>query len=212
MSIYLIPMKLYELSLRLALGTPTLSVMTFIMFCFWPFWLYNPVLSWWHSRLLCALFLIGADADNSTFIIYYLASSIYMRPCGWVEGIHCIYVLYQVVAYRWCGAGYTHCRVYSSIHKSSLDVDMVSISDHNHKLKTMAAERTMAKWCEIDGTCMAVTLYCIHIKTLTCKICLGSCLVSHPKNFHPSYRIFRHIHRTLNIDKNKLITQFGLKS
>ena len=27
------------------------------------------------------------------------------------------------------------------------------------------------------------------------------CLVSHSKNFHPSHRIFRHMHRTLNIDK-----------
>ena len=36
------------------------------------------------------------------------------------------------------------------------------------------------------------------------------CLVTHPKNFHPSHRIFEHIYETLNVDKkNKLITQFG---
>jgi len=27
------------------------------------------------------------------------------------------------------------------------------------------------------------------------------CLVPHPKKFHISYRMFRHIHRVLNIDK-----------
>ena len=27
------------------------------------------------------------------------------------------------------------------------------------------------------------------------------CLVPHPKFFHPSHRIFGHMHRTLNVDK-----------
>ena len=44
----------------------------------------------------------------------------------------------------------------------------------------------------------------------------GTCLVgevSHQKNFHPSHRIFEHIHGTLNVDKkNKLITQFSWES
>jgi len=42
---------------------------------------------------------------------------------------------------------------------------------------------------------------------------LRPCLVSYPKFFHPSHRIFGHMHGTLNVHKkNKLITQFGLKS
>jgi len=42
------------------------------------------------------------------------------------------------------------------------------------------------------------------------RLKIKNCLVSHPKNFYPSYRIFGHMHRTLNVDKkNKLITQFG---
>jgi hypothetical protein len=82
---------------------------------------------------------------------YYSASTSihYMRSCVGVEDIYC---MYKVVASTDGVTGSTHCRVYSCIHKSSLDVDMVGIGDHNHKLKTMAAERTMAKWCEIDGT------------------------------------------------------------
>ena len=42
---------------------------------------------------------------------------------------------------------------------------------------------------------------------------LRPCLVPHLKFFHPSHRIFGHMHRTLNIHKkNKLITQFDWKT
>jgi len=39
---------------------------------------------------------------------------------------------------------------------------------------------------------------------------LRPCLVPHQKIFHPSHRIFGHMHGILNVDKkNKLITQFS---
>jgi len=38
----------------------------------------------------------------------------------------------------------------------------------------------------------------LHTSRL-CKI--RPCLVLHPKIFHPSHRIFRHMHGTLNVDK-----------
>ena len=40
---------------------------------------------------------------------------------------------------------------------------------------------------------------------------LRSCLVLHPKTFYLSHRIFRYMHKTLNVDK-KLIAQFGYKA
>jgi hypothetical protein len=41
---------------------------------------------------------------------------------------------------------------------------------------------------------------------------LRLCLVPLPKSFHPSHRMFGHMHGALNVDEKKLIVQFGWKS